>query len=81
MATRTAIFSLEGTERPDQAPVGLIDEIRRMPGVLDLTIEPVSETVKLVYDDVQADVEEIRRNLARHGYPTGGMLRHDEGAR
>jgi hypothetical protein len=80
MATRTTLWPLEAEARPDQAPVGLIETIRQWPGIISIAIEPVSGTVKLVYDDAQADLHRVRQYLADHGYPTGGALLTDEEA-
>ena len=80
MTTRTVIWPLQTEARPDQAPVGLVEAIRQFPGVHSITIEPVSEVVKLVYEDTRAELPRIRQYLAEHGYPTGDRLLTDEEA-
>jgi len=71
MSNKTAVFPLTGETRPDQAPVGLEDLLRRQPGVREVAIDPIGQVVSLHFDDAETDIRRIREQLAQHGYPIG----------
>ena len=74
MAYRIAILPLADATQRGQALNGLESLARQLPGVYDATLDPIGETVRIVYDDERVEVLEIAGQLARQGYPIATPL-------
>ena len=74
MAVITVIMPLADQARPDETPVGLERRLLETDGVYEVDINPVSGLVKFVFDDARNDLDNLRRYLEQHGYPTAEPL-------
>lgn len=78
MPQRIVVLPLEGEARPDEAPVGLERLASQETGVTEVSIDPVSGLVRVLFDDAVTDLGAVRELLARHGYPTGQPIVSEE---
>ncbi|HEX2951140.1 MAG TPA: heavy-metal-associated domain-containing protein [Armatimonadota bacterium] len=69
MAYRVAVFPLEDEARADQAPTALESALQDIPGIRDAAIDPLGQTVRIIYDDDRTNLLDVRRILAQHGFP------------
>lgn len=75
MAHREITLALKDYVGPD-CPCGLEDRIRALPGVHDIQINPVADTVHLAYDSDVLDLEQLKHTLAQMGCPCAGEPEH-----
>ncbi len=66
MAHREVTLALKDYLEPE-CPCGLEERIRAIPGVHDVRINPVADTVHLAYDPEVLELEHLKHHLARLG--------------
>jgi Cu2+-exporting ATPase len=71
MQETSVTLALKEYVGPD-CPCGIEDRIREMHGVLDMTINPVADTVQLTYDTDVVGLEHLKHMLAQLGCPCEG---------
>ena len=73
MAHREVTLVLKDDIGPD-CPCGLEERIRTLPGVHDVQINPVADTVRLAYDPDMLNLEDLKHHLAQLGCSCAGDL-------